>query len=241
MIINNSSPNEPGPVAAGPNLLSMAAAPIQSRARRGKIARLPMKLREQLNWRLQDGQTHAAVAEWLNGLDEVKAILASHFEGAPITEMNISHWRGGGYHAWEDRQDSREAVALLVEEFGGREHVPPEGVASLVAKVLSAKLAVQVQRLEEMPEGEDKARLWGQLLGALVLLRRGDLHAERLRNEKERFEHRKFRNEREFEEALLRWAARPGNRERLRATIFAEDAKTPKERRAEIRERVARA
>jgi hypothetical protein len=39
---------------------------------------------------------------------------------------------------------------------------------------------------------------------------------------------------------LLRWAARPGYRERLRATLFAEDAKTPKEKRAEIKARVAR-
>jgi hypothetical protein len=240
MIINTTSHQEAGLVAAGPNLLSVAAAPIPSRARRGKIARLPMALREQLNLRLQNGQTYAALAEWLNGLPEVQAMLASHFEGAPVTEDNISRWRGGGYLAWEDRQDSLEAVALLAEESGDLAQASPESVANLVAKVLSAKLAVQLQRLEAMPEGEDKARFWGQLLGALVLLRRGDLHAERLRAEKERFEHRKFRNEKEFEEALLRWSGRPENRQRLRETLFAGDVKTPTEKRAERRERVAR-
>jgi hypothetical protein len=240
MITNDSSHPNPGLAAAGPNLLSLAGAPVLARARRGKIARLPMALREQLNLRLQNGQTHAAVAEWLNGLAEVKALLAAHFEGAPVTEDNISRWRGGGYLAWEEHQRSLEAVALLAEESGDLAQASPESVANLLAGVLSAKLAVRLQGFEAMPEGEDKARLWGQLLGALVLLRRGDLYAERLRAEKERFEHRKFRNEKEFEEALLRWAGRPGNRERLRQVVFSEDAKTPKEKRLERKARVAR-
>jgi hypothetical protein len=190
--------------------------------------------------RLQNGHPHAAVAEWLNTLAEVQALVASDFDGFAVTTDNVDRWRSGGYVVWESQQRSLEAVALLVEESGHLAQASPDSIANRVAAVLTAQLALQLQHLEGLPPGEEKALLWNQLLGALVLLRRGDLHAEKLRSEKERFEHRKFRNENEFEDALLRWAGRPGNRDRLRELLFAEDTKSAKEKRLESKARVAR-
>ena len=46
---------------------------------KGKIGRLPLALREQVNRRLHDGQTAKSIADWLNGLPEVQTILAEQF------------------------------------------------------------------------------------------------------------------------------------------------------------------
>ena len=43
-----------------------------SEIRNGKIARLPYKIREQLNVRLQDGELGTRLVDWLNGLPEAQ-------------------------------------------------------------------------------------------------------------------------------------------------------------------------
>lgn len=68
--------------------------------RRGKIARLPKEIREELNRRLENGEQGARLVEWLNGLPEVKAILEKDFEGQAINEPNLTQWRNGGFLDW---------------------------------------------------------------------------------------------------------------------------------------------
>src|SRR5947199_293160 len=50
------------------------------RCRKGKIARLPEEIRQALNERLENGEEGKALLEWLNGLPEVRGILASEYE-----------------------------------------------------------------------------------------------------------------------------------------------------------------
>ncbi len=69
-------------------------------ARRGKIARLPNDIREQLNQRLLDGHSASAILPWLNHLPPVQEILAAQFNGEPITPQNLSNWRRAGYQHW---------------------------------------------------------------------------------------------------------------------------------------------
>ena len=64
--------------------------------RNGKIARLPCRIRTQLNRRLQDGELGPQLVEWLNALPEAQKILAAEFGGRPINEQNLSEWRLGG-------------------------------------------------------------------------------------------------------------------------------------------------
>ena len=45
-------------------------------SRTGKIARLPKEIREQLNRRLEDGETGVEVSTWLNGLPECQKLVA---------------------------------------------------------------------------------------------------------------------------------------------------------------------
>jgi hypothetical protein len=69
-------------------------------ARRGKIARLPNDIREQLNQRLLDGHSASVILPWLNHLQPVKEILAAQFNGESITPQNLSNWRVAGYQHW---------------------------------------------------------------------------------------------------------------------------------------------
>jgi hypothetical protein len=62
--------------------------------RNGKIARLPQEIREQVNRRLQSGGEAKQIAEWLNTLPEVQALMAAEFDGQPVNEPNLSHFPG---------------------------------------------------------------------------------------------------------------------------------------------------
>jgi len=69
-------------------------------ARRGKIARLPLAIRQELNTRLRNGEEGKQLVLWLNGLPAVQEILAVQFKGKPIAESNLSNWKAGGYADW---------------------------------------------------------------------------------------------------------------------------------------------
>jgi len=64
--------------------------------RAGKIARLPLHLREELNTRLRDGQQAKKPVTWLNGLPEVRQIiigletLARHLDHNPEAKAAFS-------------------------------------------------------------------------------------------------------------------------------------------------------
>ena len=81
--------------------------------RKGKIARLPSALREQVNQRLDDGQPGSVILPWLNGLKDVQEVLAAHFDGAAVNEQNLSDWRQGGFQDWLGRQDERKNIQRL--------------------------------------------------------------------------------------------------------------------------------
>src|SRR5206468_1742636 len=82
-------------------------------SRNGKIARLPHKIREQLNHRIQDGEKAKSLAKWLNSLPEVQSILDHHFSGRPINAVNLTEWKNGGYRDWLVRQDAQDFVQDL--------------------------------------------------------------------------------------------------------------------------------
>lgn len=77
---------------------------------KGKLARLPAKLREAVCRRIHDGETAGQILPWLNALPEVIKACETHFEGELITPQNLSAWRTGGYQTWLAQQDEVEAT-----------------------------------------------------------------------------------------------------------------------------------
>ena len=68
--------------------------------RNGKIARLPLEIRNELNRRLQDGEPGKALVDWLNAVTLVQEILKEQFGGRPVNEQNLTEWKQGGYQDW---------------------------------------------------------------------------------------------------------------------------------------------
>jgi hypothetical protein len=89
--------------------------------RRGKIARLPRDVRDQLNSRLDDGHEADDILPWLNELPEVREVIAESFNGVPVSPQNLSAWRQGGFQEWLLRCelfDSTVHVHEHLEEIG---------------------------------------------------------------------------------------------------------------------------
>ena len=90
----------------------LPAAPIVWATRNGKIARLPLAIREELNARLRNGDNGNKLIVWLNGLTEAQAVLASEFDGKPLCKQNLSRWRKGGFADWLRQQAPTTATML---------------------------------------------------------------------------------------------------------------------------------
>lgn len=84
-------------------------------ARTGKIARLPLAVREELNHRLRENESGQTLITWLNELEPVRAVLKSQFEGEPINDANLSNWRIGGFADWLKDQDAVKRIEKLGE------------------------------------------------------------------------------------------------------------------------------
>lgn len=158
--------------------------------RTGKVARLSRAVREALNRRLQDGEMGARLVDWLNGQSEVRAVLAQHFDGRPVSEQNLSEWKQGGYREWEEQQAAGEAVRSLMEQSAGLTEAA-EGalISEKLATVLIAELTRQVQRV--LAEKSDSNERWEHLqaaLGSLAKVRREETNAGRLRLEQQRWQ-----------------------------------------------------
>src|SRR6266581_2960844 len=120
---------------------------IDIMSHKGKIARLPLAIREQLNRRLQDGEIGRDLVVWLNSAPEVQAVLKAEFGERPVNEPNLSDWKAGGYEEWLVHQDTMEQVNQLVanaKELGGACNTP---LSELLTTCLAARYVVELGRL----------------------------------------------------------------------------------------------
>jgi hypothetical protein len=158
------------------------------KTRNGKIARLPLELRDQLNFRLADGEPGNRLVEWLNSNPDVMKVMAEQFDGRPITDQNLSEWRAGGYEEWLTLRSFLDETRVLSENAG---EVADTGISSdHLHLVLLAHHAHLLQNLEIMPENEFKNRLntVRKLTASIMNMRRGELQKARLQLQSERLE-----------------------------------------------------
>lgn len=159
-----------------------------STTRNGKIARLPVEIRDEVNRRLLDGEPASKILPWLNGLEAVLRVLDEHFNEEPVTPQNLSEWRAGGYADWLRRRerlanlkDLSAYAAKLGEAAGGN---ATDGSAAILGGRILEKIETALN------EGDDTTL--AALVDPLVKLRGTDLEArkarqrERLLDQKER-------------------------------------------------------
>jgi len=59
----------------------------------GKIANLPPEIRDELNYRISEGEQGIALVEWLNSKPEVADVVNKLFDGIPISEQCTTRQR----------------------------------------------------------------------------------------------------------------------------------------------------
>jgi hypothetical protein len=165
--------------------------------RNGKIARLPRRIREQLNRRLDDGEQGAPLVEWLNRLPEVNLVVQRDFNNRPITEQNLSEWRQGGFLEWQKQQESCDWVRTLA---GDAEQLVQQSGVMPISDRLSSMAALSLGKLipalaaDALSDADKRDDFW-RLLRELARLRRDDFEATRVRSHLE-LSHAQRRNAR---------------------------------------------
>jgi hypothetical protein len=148
--------------------------------RNGKIARLPKAVRDELNQRLEDGEPGPSLLAWLNGRDDVRAVLTAQFGGRPINKQNLSEWRLGGWKDSRRRQESLEMVRDLMEDAAGlREITEGRRLSDVIAEMAALALARQLRAADELPEGAEQVRATCKIIREVVRLRASDREYER--------------------------------------------------------------
>jgi hypothetical protein len=161
---------------------------------------------------LRDGEQGKRLVRWLNKLPEVQKVMDAEFDGQLINEVNLSHWREGGYKDWEKAQAMREAVLSFVDEIRGLQWATKEQLTDLMALHMAAQMMLELKQLESVSQGAEKERLRRELLHNVVALRRGDLELERLRLQRERYG-LKRKTQEELEAEFWKWAEENINRD----------------------------
>ena len=148
--------------------------------RNGKIARLPKPVRDQLNALLAEGLPGYKLIEWLNRRPEVQEVLTAEFFGEPVSHMNLTRWKQGGYQDWVLQQETRELVGRLTEEGDELLSDAKEPVSDRVGVWLAARYALLARKLAHDGDTVDWKRLH-ELCTDVVSLRRSDHGARRLK------------------------------------------------------------
>lgn len=127
------------------------------KTRNGKIARLPKVIRDELNQRLENGETGKELAVWLNQLPEVQHVLAERFGGRAINEQNMSEWKQGGFQEWMWERDDRSRMRQLMteaEELGRTEGAKDFG--EHLELFVALELSEAIDRLDQIKDSEKR-------------------------------------------------------------------------------------
>jgi hypothetical protein len=209
--------------------------------RKGKIASLPLALRQELNRRLDDGQRGPQLLAWLNTEEAVLKVLDEHWGEQPINAQNLTEWRQGGYQDHLRRRERVDNLKALSEYALKLGEAAGGSIADGSAAIAGGKI---MELLEEAQGGELK-----DLVKSLDLIRSGDHEREKMslrqktlaqRDEMISLTRQKFH--RQSAELFLKWYAdkkvkevvesRATNADKIELLgqhIFGEDWDDPKE------------
>lgn len=119
--------------------------------RNGKIAQLSVAVREELNRRLDDGESGPRLLAWLNALPVVQATLDSR-SWRPINPPNLTAWRQGGYRDWRAELEARELDGLM------RREVPDHNCARALL-LISREMELSLRRQQNVQQAGNTGSL----------------------------------------------------------------------------------
>jgi hypothetical protein len=163
--------------------------------RRGKIARLPLSIREQVNRRLDNGVEGKQIVQWLNSLPDVAAVMAAEFDGQAVNEPNLSHWKTGGYQDWREEQEAQNLTRQFVADAAQIARESGGEPAEKLAVCLTARIAVALRQMPSAKEDPQGRLEWLRRLCAdLSKLRKGNRDAQwlQLKRDKHALNVKKF-------------------------------------------------
>ena len=154
--------------------------------RKGKIARLPRAVRDELNRRLDDGEQGIRLVEWLNGLAEVQAVLKADFDGRPINEQNLSDWKDGGLKDWRRSQQAFELASGIMEDAQDRGELTKGcRLSDRVGEMAALSLARMIGATMDQDNGAEQQMAALKVIREVVRLRQSDRAHERALREQD--------------------------------------------------------
>jgi len=208
------------------------------KTRNGKIARLPKKIREELNHRLEDGCPGVKIVEWLNAHPRVQKVLRKEFNGEPISEQNLSRWKEGGYQEWLRQREALEQMRWTIERSGelGNEE-DDKDFCEHVARIVTVEIAQQVQRMGEIKNPKERWKSLREISLELWRLRNATSYGQsvglgwhrwrRQVRQEEASQHQngeQAESQEEFLERLMDFLHRPDLREWVRTDFPSREA-----------------
>jgi hypothetical protein len=192
--------------------------------RNGKIARLPRTLREELNRRLRDGEPGKQLVAWLNSHPKTQTVVKRQFGGRAINEQNLSEWKQGGYPEWLAHQETLERIRDFAANAVELTALTRD-LSDQIAAVLAARYAAALAQWDGEPNstvGRMIPTLHG-LCQHIVLLRRGDHSAARLRLEQAWLELERSKEEARVQERFEEWVKKPEIKKRVCGKLTPEE------------------
>jgi hypothetical protein len=146
-------------------------------AYKGKIGRLPVAIRNEVNRRLHENEVGTGILEWLNAEPRVLEVLDKYFHEQPISPQNLSEWRQGGYQDWLKRQEEVERLKDLSDHALRLGQAAGGNISDGSAAIAGGRLMATLEGLE----GKELA----DAIYALSALRMGDQEKEKIQIRRE--------------------------------------------------------
>jgi len=155
---------------------------------KGKIANLPSPIRDELNYRISEGDEGIELVEWLNAKPEVAEVVNKLFDGIPISEQNLSEWRKRGFQKWlahHNAVDESNAV------HGNSADIAATGIDPDKILLTLTGAYAEMSRNWMITPGEDmlyKLAVYKKLTDGVIALQRAQLQKLRIAIAQERLE-----------------------------------------------------
>ncbi len=146
---------------------------------KGKIARLPRTIREQVNLQLDDGRPARHILAWLNADSAVMAIMNVEFNGQPVSESNLSEWRRGGFRHWQNERNADATIQKVASMQQPEADALQLDLTDRMHLLYIAHMFADIKELDALPSTGGKAALWREMRLGLIAMRR--FHFDTLR------------------------------------------------------------